>query len=102
MSSAISNTKFLAGKVGEFEIGTKLMNTGNVVAESGSNLVDKAAEVAVNIFLIFYFIKKKSERVESFAKRLMMGLIFLLIDYLELVSNKKILMKIQRRVNDKR
>lgn len=49
MSTAIDNTKFLAGKVGELEIGTKLMNTGNVVAEQGSNLVDKATEVAVII-----------------------------------------------------
>jgi hypothetical protein len=51
MTSAISNTKLLAGKVGDggMEIGSKLMDTGNVFAESGSNLVDKATEAAVNL-----------------------------------------------------
>ena len=56
MSSAIVNTKFFANKVGD-EIGTKLLNTGNVVAEQGSYLVDKTTEVAVYCFLFknFYF-----------------------------------------------
>jgi len=47
MSKAIDSTKFIAGKVGELELGSTLMNTTSVVAEKGSNLVDKAAEAAV-------------------------------------------------------
>jgi len=47
MNTAISNTYVLVGKVGELEIGTKLLKTGNFAAEQGSNLVDRATEVAV-------------------------------------------------------
>jgi hypothetical protein len=47
MSKAISNTKFLAGKVGEMDIHTKLLETGNEFAKKGSNLVDKATEYTV-------------------------------------------------------
>lgn len=49
MSKAIDSTKFFAGKVGELDIGSTIMNTTSVVAEKGSNLVDKATEAAVKL-----------------------------------------------------
>lgn len=49
MSKAIDSTKFIAGKVGELELGSTIMNTSSVFAEKGSNLVDKATEAAVII-----------------------------------------------------
>jgi hypothetical protein len=48
MSKGIDSTKFFAGKVGELDLGSTIMNTTSVVAEKGSNLVDKATEAAVN------------------------------------------------------
>ena len=47
MSSAIDNTKILTEKVINLEIGSKLMETGNVLATQGSNLVDKATVITV-------------------------------------------------------
>jgi hypothetical protein len=47
MSKAINSTKFIAGKVGEMELGSKIMTTGNVVAETGSNIVTRGTEAAV-------------------------------------------------------
>jgi len=52
MSKAIDSTKFIAGKVGELELGSTLINTTSSVAEKGSILVDKATEAAVNTFYI--------------------------------------------------
>lgn len=47
MGKAIDSTKYIAGKVGGLELGSTLLSTGNVVAETGSNLVDQATEAAV-------------------------------------------------------
>jgi hypothetical protein len=47
MSNAVNSTKYIANKVGEMEIGSKIINTGNVVAETGSNIVYKGTEAAV-------------------------------------------------------
>lgn len=85
MSTAINSTKLLAGKVGELEIGTKIINTGNVLGEQGSNLVDKATEVAVRFFLLFYFfllffnflITRNLKGLSLLLRKPMMGLIFL-------------------------
>lgn len=49
MNRAMDSTKYIAEKVGELDLGTKLISTSNVIAEKTSNLVDKAAEVAVRI-----------------------------------------------------
>jgi hypothetical protein len=49
VGSSIDGTKYITNKFGELEIGTKLVNTGSVIAETGSNLVTKGTEVAVKI-----------------------------------------------------
>ncbi len=57
MSKAIDSTRFIAGKVGELDLGSTIMNTTSSVAEKGSNLVDKATEAAVlinNLIKSFY------------------------------------------------
>jgi hypothetical protein len=48
MSKAINSTKFIASKVGDMEIGNKIINTGSVVAETGSNIVTKGVEASVS------------------------------------------------------
>ena len=48
MSKAVDSTKFIAGKVGDMELGNKIMTTGNVIGETGSNIVNKGTEAAVN------------------------------------------------------
>jgi hypothetical protein len=47
MFNAINSTKYIANKFGELEIGNKIMNTGTVVAETGSTIIDKGTDVAV-------------------------------------------------------
>lgn len=77
MSRAIDSTKFFAGKVGELG-GSTIINTTSVVAEKGSNLVDKATEAAVNFKILI--IKKKyrnQTKLNPLRKRRMMELIIL-------------------------
>jgi len=47
MFKAINSTKIIANKFGDLEIGNKIINTGSVVAETGSNIIDKGTDVAV-------------------------------------------------------
>ncbi len=47
MSKAVNSTKYMASKVGDLEIGNKIITTGSAVAETGSNFVTKGTEAAV-------------------------------------------------------
>jgi hypothetical protein len=60
MSNAVNSTKYIANKVGELEIGSKIINTGSVVAETGSSIVNKGTEVAVTFYIIIRKMKKSN------------------------------------------
>jgi hypothetical protein len=54
MGKAINSAKYVADKVGDFEIGNKIMTTGNAITETGSNIVNKGTEVAVRNYIKNY------------------------------------------------
>jgi hypothetical protein len=47
MSKAVNSTKYVAEKIGDLEIGSKIYNTGNVIGETGSSFVNKGTEFSV-------------------------------------------------------
>jgi hypothetical protein len=49
MSKPVNSLKFFTDKFGELEIGNKLINTGNVIAETGSSWINMGTELTVKI-----------------------------------------------------
>jgi hypothetical protein len=47
MGHAYGSTKYIAGKVKDMEIGTKIINTGSVFTNAGGAILDKGTEAAV-------------------------------------------------------
>lgn len=55
MSKPVNSIKFIANKVGEMEIGSKIYYTGSAITETGSNIVTKGTEFSVyKLYLLFY------------------------------------------------
>ena len=73
-SGVVNSTKFLAGKVGELDIGSTIINTGNIFIDKGSYILNKATEASVrNKFFI-----QKSEKINTFAKKANEGINYLM------------------------
>lgn len=48
LNKAIDSSKYFVNKVGELELGSKLIDVTSLVAETTSILFDRTAELAVN------------------------------------------------------
>jgi hypothetical protein len=52
MGKPVNSLKYITNKMGELEIANRLLNTGNVIAETGSTIVNKGTEITVYTYII--------------------------------------------------